>query len=326
MFFLKKAIVIILVLLVSGFALRPFDNSLRRDMEEHGLLYEPLDLDTREAIGQTSLAIALGGLRSLVASMTNLSASASWEVQDWFALEDKYNTIVALQPKTRYYWQSAAWHLGSNAWADYQDKPGLSPAQRRLRQNEVFVKAADFLQRGIANNPQDAKLRFDLAYLYENPHRKPNDLEASAEAYKSAIACENSHSLFERRLFYVLVRIPAQQQEAYTMSRKLLAHPKHSSIPSVRTQSWALQHRFAPEEERKSLEEVFDSRFSALENLSYYLKREKEGFPMYGVRETLRQLIEEFDIPEEHSPLRARGEDETPWSGFPDEIRRKYYK
>lgn len=323
MFFLRKAIVVILALIAFGFALRPFDNALRKDMEEQGLLYEPLDLNTRESIGQVSLAISLGGLRSLVATMMNLSAQTDWENQEWFELEKKYRTIVVLQPKTRYYWQAASWHLASNAWADFEDKPRYTETQRKERQRELLDKGIWFLQRAVANNPDDWRLWQDLAYLYENPHRPPNDLPASAKAYEKAIACSNSRPLLVRRLFYTLVRIPERQKEAYEMSKKLLASPQHSKTPSVRTQSWAMQSRFASEGEKKSLEEIFGSRFSALENLSYYWKRRSDGFPMDGVKETIAQLVKEFNIPEEFNPIRERERGDS-WRGFPKEIRARY--
>lgn len=297
MFLLRKALIIALVLLGFGLALQPFDHALRKEMEQEGLLYPPLDLDTKEAIGQVSLAISLGGLRSLVASIMNLTVASDWEKQEWFEIEKKCRTIVVLQPKTRYYWQNAAWHLASNAWADYEDKPGLAEAQRRLRQRAFLDKGIEFLQHGVENNPQDSKLWFDLAYLYENPHRPPNDLPASAKAYEGALACENAHSMLTRRLFYVLARIPERQADAYRMSKDLLAHPDHSRVTSVRTQSWALQERFASAEDKKSLEEIFGSRFAGLENLSYYWIRRSQGFPMDGVRETIDALLLEFENP-----------------------------
>ena len=73
MVLLRKTALAFLFLLVAGLVRIPIERPLGREMRATGLLAEPLDQKTSEAIGQTSAAIALGGLRSLVASVLNLS-------------------------------------------------------------------------------------------------------------------------------------------------------------------------------------------------------------------------------------------------------------
>lgn len=321
MFLVKKALVVLLALVVSGFALRPFDNGLRHDLQEARLLYEPLDLDTREEIGQVSFAVTLGGLRSFVAAMMNIiDVQKAWSEQDWFRVEEAFRTMVVLQPRTRYYWQAANQHLSLNAWADYADRPGLNGEQRKFRQDEVLAKGKEFLRRGMESLPDDWHLAYDLAYLHENPHRPPNDLAAAAEGYRSAMELPGSPSLLERRLFYVLNRIPERRPEAFALSRELLADDRHRGIPSVMTQSFALQQEFAPADERESIESLFGSRGSALMHLSFYWIRRDEGYPMTGVAATIRTLLDEFGIPKEFSPLRERAPGEGRWHGYPPEI------
>ena len=143
--FLRNLFFVLLAIVVTGFARRPLDDRLVKSMQERNLLPPPISLDTREELGQTSLAIALGGLRPLVAAMLNIKAHTYWEEQDWYELEQSYKTIVALQPRVRYYWEIGSWHLYSNAYADYADKPGLSEGLRRLRQKEFFENTVGWI-------------------------------------------------------------------------------------------------------------------------------------------------------------------------------------
>ena len=41
---------------------------------------------------------------------------------------------------------------------------------------------------------------------------------------------------------------------------------------------------------------------------------------MTGVAETISELLAEFEVPEEFSPLRERTPDEPEWRGYPAEI------
>ena len=86
-------------------------------MRTAGLLAEPLDQQTSEAIGQTSALIALGGLRSLVAAVLNFSKIVpAWSDQDWLSIFNTFEQIHTLQPKTSYYWEAAAGYSADDAY------------------------------------------------------------------------------------------------------------------------------------------------------------------------------------------------------------------
>ena len=76
--FLNLTVVLAAVVL-TGMLRRPLDDRLTDDMRERNLLPSPIEMDTREELGQTTLAIALGGLRPLVAAMLNIRAHGYWE-------------------------------------------------------------------------------------------------------------------------------------------------------------------------------------------------------------------------------------------------------
>lgn len=322
----RKLLVVLLALAGFGFAVRPFQTGFVGDLRERRLMPPPIDLETREALGQTTYAIALGGLRPLIATMRNIKAHTYFEYQEWAKLEQSYQTITTLQPHTRYYWDVASWHLAYNAYADYADKPNIPDARRRHLQQEYLKRGIRFLEDGIDNNPDDWRLRQSLVRVLTDPF-KPNDLPRAVEVMEEAIAQGDVPELFHREHLYALARIPGREEEAWALAQDVWSRPVNRDIPSVRLIYFALQHRFAEPSERRPLEELFGprggggtenpaaARQNALKYLSYYWMRKRENYPMDGVEETIEQLLREFRIPRRSSPL-----DGGPWSGYPPEL------
>ena len=65
---------LLVAVLVSGVVRMPCEVVLSSELRAAGLFQVPLAIDTRDKIGQTSAAVALGGLRTLVATFLNLRA------------------------------------------------------------------------------------------------------------------------------------------------------------------------------------------------------------------------------------------------------------
>ncbi len=299
----RNLAVVFAVLAASGLARLPLDERLTGGLRRRGLLQEPLSIETREDLGQTGLAIALGGLRSLIASLLNLRAHVHWENQEWFELEQTYRTIHALQPRTRYYWEVAAWHLISNAYRDYHDKPGVPPGRRRELQKRFFEKGIGFLEEGVRKNPDDWRLWATLGFSHSQPWRPRNDA-AAAEAYRRAYQLSGNLQT-QRHYLYALSRIPDNRAAAWETAQAVWAAPHNRKFPTVRSTYYALQQWADPPPSRTlGIEEIFGSRRNALLNLadSWHLK--EQGFPVYGFRETIEELCREFDVPEEIHPLR----------------------
>jgi hypothetical protein len=311
----KNLFVILLVLLLTGLAKLPFEQKLAGELRARGLIQEPIDLDTRDKLGQTTYAVALGGLRSLVAALLNLRAHVHFEHQEWFELEESYRTITSLQPRTRYYWEVGSWHLAYNAYADYGDKPGIPEARRRLLQKEFLAKGRAMLEEGIEKNPNDWRLMEVYARLLSDPF-KPQDLPAAAAAYAMARECPGAPAnMIGRKYLYIVCRIPDRREAAWQAAQDVWAVPSNRRYPSTQSIIFALQFGKLPAAEHLSLEEIYESRAKAVRNLSWYWKRRREGFPMEGVRESLEMLIKEFKIPDEFNPLTN-----PDWRGFPPEL------
>ncbi len=215
----KKLTVILLVLFLTGLARLPFEQKLAVELRERGLIQAPIDLDTRDKLGQTTYAVALGGLRSLVAAIKNLSAHTHFGNQEWFKLEEEYQTITTLQPRVRYYWETGAWHLAYNAYADYADKPGVPEARRRLAQKDFLARGRRMLEEGVENNPRDWRLHQALARLLNDPF-KPQDLPAAAAVFEKALQIEGVPQQLQREYLYTLSRIPERNEDAWALNRR----------------------------------------------------------------------------------------------------------
>ena len=129
----------------------------------------PLEIATRDRIGQTSSAVALGGLRTLVATFLNLRAFTYFTEQRWDDVADTYDTIVDLAPHTRYYWETGSWHLAYNAASYYLNDSELPPLRRREAWRASILRGRAFLERGIRNNPDDWSLLANLGMLLSDP-------------------------------------------------------------------------------------------------------------------------------------------------------------
>ncbi|HEX7260381.1 MAG TPA: hypothetical protein VF258_01050, partial [Luteolibacter sp.] len=95
-------------LLAFGAARLPYEAGLAKELRATGLTQKPMEIETRDRIGQTSSAVALGGLRTLVATFLNLRAFSFFEEQKWDQVAETYDSIVVLAPRTAYYWDNGS--------------------------------------------------------------------------------------------------------------------------------------------------------------------------------------------------------------------------
>src|SRR5690606_19856753 len=149
------------------------------------LLSPPLEIGVRDKIGQTSSAVALGGLRTLVASLLHIGSAEEFSRMDEDGLADTFETIVQLAPRSRYYWEIGAWQMGTNAPSWVRNDSDLPPIRRRTEWRRWIEKSNDFMERGLRNNPDDALLWAVAGAHYANPFTLPDDGKAEAAFARS---------------------------------------------------------------------------------------------------------------------------------------------
>ncbi len=308
---LLNIIVILVTLTGFGLAKLHFENQLNKEMVQENLLQKPLDHGERLKLGQTGAAVALGGLRSLVAAVWNFRAFLQFSDLDWIKLEQSYHIITTLQPQTTSYWQTGAWHLHTNASVYYKENTKLSPFRRRELQKLYIKKGSDLLEEGVRQNPDNWKLYNSLARLWSDHYKFP-DYERSVKYYDATLACKSLPSyirpMLERFRFYTLTRIPKRRKEALKEGVRLFKASPNNHLPSLCNYIFALQNELnIPKSERIPDSELFPDPKTQLYWLSNLWRHRNQDYPMSGVIAKIEELKKQLNTPSHnHPPQKTR--------------------
>lgn len=291
---LFQIIVILCVLLGFGAAKLRFEDQLSQDMVEQKLIQSPLKDGTSLQLGQTGAAVALGGLRSLVASIWNLRAFVHFEDLNWLKLEESYEVITTLQPQTTHYWDTGAWHLHTNASVYYKENKDLSPFRRSAMRKKYIDKGSAFLEEGVRQNPDNWRLHNALARLWSDHHKIP-DLKRSLQYYENTLACESLPSYKRTQLrrftFYTMTRVTERQQDAYDLGITLYNESERNHTPNLVCCLFALQNALdIPETKSLPESKLFPNEKVELMWLKNYFTHRGHDYPMDGVRAKIGAL------------------------------------
>lgn len=303
----RKTGILIVALLAFGALRMPFEAALSKDLRAAGLTPPPLEIGTRDKIGQTSSAVALGGLRTLVATFLNLRAFSFFQEQRWDDVADTFDTIVDLAPRTRYYWETGSWHMAYNAASYFINDSTMPSLRRREAWRAAILKGRAFLERGIRNNPDDWSLHANLGFLLSDTNKYPafrdpdETFAAAAEAYGRAAATGKALAYVGRSQFYSLARVTGREKEALAMARSLYANPRNRT-PTLLVLLFVLEAHENPEMDGvKRAVELFETPEKAYGALAGHWQRTRERFPIFGVAQALEALEKMLSIPAEES-------------------------
>ena len=303
----RKIGILTVALLGFGAARMPFEAALCNDLRKAGLTPPPLEIGTRDKIGQTSSAVALGGLRTLVATFLNLRAFSFFQEQRWDDVADTFDTIVDLAPRTRYYWETGAWHLAYNAASYYMNDSKMPSLRRREAWRSSIFKGRAFIERGIRNNPDDWSLNAYLGFLLSDSNKFPafrdanEAFTAAAAAYKKAADTGKALGYVRRSEFYALARVTGKEKEALAMARALYPDKKNQT-PTMLMLLFVLEAYENPASATAERAiQLFGTPEKAYEALSSHWQRTRERFPVYGVAPALEALEKMLNIPADKS-------------------------
>jgi hypothetical protein len=303
-----KSLIVAAAWITVGFLRMPFEAALAKSCVEQRLTAPKIDIGTREKIGQTSSAVALGGLRTLVATFLNLRAHTLFTEQKWPEVARTYDLLVDLAPRTGYYWESGSWHQAYNAASYYLNDSKLPPLRRREAWRSSIFAGKNFLERGIRNNPDDWRLHANLGFLLSDPNKFPafpdqNEcFRQAAEAYGKANETGNALGYIKRSHLYALARTQGCEAEALALARKLykIGGKNHTATLLCllyTLEAWEKPH--AQPAQRATA--VFGSAQKAYDALSNYWMRTRERFPVHGVSAALEELENQLNIPAKES-------------------------
>lgn len=215
---LNRKAAAVALLAVAGVAKLPLEERFSEELRAKGLLQSPVGTDLRESLGQMGFAASLGGLRSLVASITYLQAYSAFEDTDWGKVDSLMTVTTRLQPREASYWDEASWHQAYNAASSYMRNEKLRAALRSKLYRDHVERGVEILQEGLRFLPDHPKLLAKLGTIYadrQQEHRK------AAEAFLSAYR-NGANGFYERRAAYELAKLNERDTDrrAYDILRR----------------------------------------------------------------------------------------------------------
>lgn len=215
---MKQKLPVLAMLILIGLCKLPLENRLTATLKEQKLLDTGVDLSMRESLGQMGFAASLGGLRSLIASITYLQAYTAFENIEWGTVDSLMTLTTRLQPYEPTYWEDASWHMAYNAATHYMRKEELRSAIRNKLFRDHVLRGIAILEEGLRYLPNDPRLLSRLGDIYHD--RKP-DPRLAAECYLKAYE-NGAKSFYERMGAYELVKLNdrASWEKAYTILKR----------------------------------------------------------------------------------------------------------
>lgn len=306
----QRNAVLTVAVLAFGAARMPFEAGLAKELRAANLTPPPMEIGTRDKIGQTSSAVALGGLRTLVATFLNLRAFSFFEEKRWDDVADTYDTIVDLAPRTRYYWEAGYSHMAYNAASYYINDSTLPSLRRREAWRQSIHRGRAFLERGIRNNPGDWSLLANLGFLLSDSNKflAFRDLNKTfadaADAYKRSADTGTALGYVRRAELYSLARVKGKEQEALALARSLYAEQRNH-VPTLMILLLVLEAHENPEMDvAKRAIEIFGTPEKAYDALAGHWQRTREHFPVYGVAAGIEALEKMLAVPADKSVLK----------------------
>ena len=304
----RRPLIVFLAALLAGAVRMPFEAALTGELRAEGLLPGHLPIGTLDKIGQTGAVVALGGLRTLVATFFNLRAFSFFTECRWDDVADTYDVIVELAPQTIYYWEAGAAHQAYNASSYYLNDSDLPPLRREAAWRAAVQKGRAFLERGIRNNPGNPKLNAYLGYLLTDgkKSRAFRDADATylaaAEAYKIAAESPEALPFFRRFQLYALARVASREAEALALARQLY-QASSNRTPTLQCVYFALEVHANPSliDPVSFALSIFGPPEKAYVTLSNYWLRGGERLPVHGVARALKSLETKLAIPADKS-------------------------
>ncbi len=226
----RTLFVALAVLLVGAAKVLP-EHRFGMERERLHLEAPALNLSLREQIGQLGFVAALGGFRSLVADVLFIRAHVAWERTEWSRVLLLFRQVTTLQPHVLLFWDMAAWHMAWNASAAaFNDSQQPRLALRVKAQREYFDAGRDFLEHGIANNPDKPQLYEALARLYRD---KYHDHARASEFFDKTADKAGAPAYARRFAAYELSYCEEREREAYERLHQLYTDGEKERLPTL---------------------------------------------------------------------------------------------
>lgn len=227
----RRHIVALCVLAIFGFIRMPLETEIEREHRAARFGRAKLDLSLREKIGQMGFVAALSGFRAVVADYSWLQANDAWQRVEWGTMKLHFDAATTLQPRCVLFWDMSAWHMWANASiAALEDRKQPREALRLKAQREYWKLGEDYLLRGIANNPESAKLHISLGSLYKDRFQ---DHAKAAEVFARGAKIPGAPVYVHRFAVYETARTSGREREGYEQLLALYHKGEDERLPTL---------------------------------------------------------------------------------------------
>ncbi len=226
---MKRKLQALIVLLLLGVVKLPVEEHATRSLRQQRLLSQPLNIGFWDNLGQVGFAASLGGLRSLVASITYLQAYEAWTNVDWARVDSYFQLATALEPRFEKYWDEASWHMAYNAASYYLNNKDLNAAVRGKLYHDYIQRGEDILLQGLKVLPDSPRLWNALGEFYQ---RRVMDPKKAADCYMEVFRLtRNARYARFAGYQYSTTSDPVLWQKAYDLLKE--AYDKKVRPPSL---------------------------------------------------------------------------------------------
>ena len=208
----------VLTIFVFGLIRLPLEQGMEKELRDAHFRDSKLDLSMREKVGQAGFVAALGGFRSLVASVMYLQAHVAFEEYEWAKVESYYSIITGLQPRTQHYWDAAHWHMAYNAYGYYMrtaanTKDEWDAWRMKTKDAPYYLeRGKEFLEEGLKFLPEDPEM---YRLMGELQRQKFDDNCAAADWFLEGSKLPKARSYLMRGYLYTISQCKGREVEAY---------------------------------------------------------------------------------------------------------------
>lgn len=226
---MKRILQAIAVVIVMGIVKLPLEDAGNQRLREKHLLNAPMDVGLLDSVGQMGFTAALGGLRSLVATVTYMQAYVEWEKVNWGKVDQLFQLTTRLQPRYARYWEEASWQMAYNAASSYLHNKELNAAVRGRLYHDHIQRGIDILEEGLRILPDEPRLWNSLAEIYQ--YRKYDYVKA-AVCYEQVFRITKNQR-YERFRAYMLAQTSDETawRQAYEILKRTYENKRRE--PSV---------------------------------------------------------------------------------------------
>ena len=208
----------IAILVVFGFARIPLESKTEDQLEKFGFRDWSPDISAREQLTQASFIGAIGGFRSLIASVYDLRAHEAFRNKDWASVERFRKITTSLQPRFAKHWDLAAWDMAWNAYAYYRSRSEFCEDDLERWQIEKIImpnyleKGLEFAKEGAAWTPESYLLPMVIGDIYSQKYKNP---KLAAQWYFKSSQAEDAPTYIYRAYATQIARCEGMEKKAY---------------------------------------------------------------------------------------------------------------